>query len=139
MKISFDFDGTLEYTDVQNVARDLIKRGYDVCILTTRFSDPSKYNFDVTEAHQHLFDVAKELGIDEIHFTEYEYKYKTIDSFGIDIHIDDDYRDEVFVINKMCKAKAILYGYGWLKELEDLIEDKQINSPVAQLGRAHGC
>lgn len=125
MKISFDFDGTLEYTDVQNVAKDLIKRGYDVCILTTRFSDPSKYNFDATEEHQHLFDVAKEIGIEEIHFTEFEYKYKTIDDFGIDIHIDDNYRDEVFVINKMCKAKAILYGYDWLKELEDeLIQDK---------------
>lgn len=122
-KVSFDFDGTLEYIEVQDVAKDLIKRGYEVCILTTRFSDPSKYNFDATEAHQQLFDVAKDVGIEEIHFTEYEYKYKTIDSFGIDIHIDDDYRDEVFVINKTCRARAILYGYGWVKELEESLAE----------------
>lgn len=124
-KISFDFDGTLEFKEVQDYAKELKKRGYEICILTTRFSDPSKYNFDATEAHQHLFDVAKDIGIEEIHFTEFEFKYKSIDSFGIDIHLDDDYRDEVFMINKYCKAKAILFGYGWKKEFEEeLIKDK---------------
>jgi len=129
-KISFDFDGTLEFKEVQKVVKDLIKRGYTVCILTTRFSDPSKYNFDVTKEHQELFDVAKDIGIEEIHFTDMEYKWMSIDSYGIDIHLDDDYRDEVFMINELCKAKAVLYGYGWKKEFEKVLkelEDKQIH------------
>lgn len=128
-KISFDFDGTLEYKEVQDYAKELIERGYKVCILTTRFSDPSRYNFDATEAHQHLFDIAKEIGIEEIHFTEFEFKFKSIDKYGIDVHLDDDYRDEVFMINKFCKAKAILFGYEWKKEFEEElkeIEDKHV-------------
>jgi len=120
-KVSFDFDGTLEFKEVQDVARDLIKNGHIVCILTTRFSDLSKYTFDVTKAHQHLFDVAKDIGITEIHFTEFEWKYKSIDIFNIDIHLDDDYRDEVFMINKYCRATAILFDYGWEKELYKLL------------------
>lgn len=122
-KISFDFDGTLEFNEVQEFAKELIEKGYNVCILTTRFSDPTRYNFNATKLHQRLFDVAKGLGIEEIHFTEYEFKYKSIDSYGIDIHLDDDYRDEVYVINKYCKAKAVLYGYGWKKEFEKVLKD----------------
>jgi len=123
-KVSFDFDGTLEFKEVQDVARDLIKEGHTVCILTTRFSDPSKYTFDVTKAHQHLFDVAKDIGITEIHFTEFEWKYKSIDNYNIDIHIDDCYREEVYLINSKCKARAILYPTEWWrKELYGLLKN----------------
>lgn len=122
-KVSFDFDGTIEFEDVQEVAKDLIKKEHTVCILTTRFSDPSNYNFDATEIHQHLFDIAKKVGIDEIYFTEFEWKYKSIDDYNIDIHIDDCYREEVCLINHKCKAKAILYPTEWWrKELYSLLE-----------------
>lgn len=126
MKISFDFDSTLEHRDVQKIAKDLIDAGHDVCILTTRFSDTSKYNFPVT--HDDLFEVAKKLNIKEINFTEYEWKYKHIDNLEIDVHIDDNYDDEVRMINGTCKAKAVLYDrfYEWedhlykaIKEVED--------------------
>jgi len=136
MKISFDFDGTLENKKVQDVAKDLILQGYEVCILTTRYSDPSKYKmlWDESEAgreqlkkqHQELFDVAKEVGITEIHFTEYQWKYTCIDDFNIDVHLDDNFQDEVRVINGRCKAKAILYSLykKWEDELYHAIGDK---------------
>jgi hypothetical protein len=123
-KISFDFDGTLEFKLVQEYAKDLINRGYNVCILTTRYSDPTKYKNNIffsMDKYQYLFDVAKEIGIEEIYFTEFEWKYKTIDNYGIDIHIDDNYRNEVYVINKYCKARAVLYGYNWTKEVDELL------------------
>ena len=119
IKVSFDFDSTLEFKEVQEFAKDLIERGYHVCILTTRYEDPSKYSFDV---HQHLFDVAKKLGITEIHFTNMEWKYKTIDDYGIAIHLDDNYRYEVYIINKYCKTKAVHYSYGWKIEFEKMLK-----------------
>lgn len=124
MKISFDFDSTLEFKEVQDVAKKLILMGYDVCILTTRYEDPSRYAFDATQLYQKLFDVANELGIEEIHFTNMEWKYKTIDKYDIDIHIDDDYRNEVYPINNLCKARAITYSYCWVSELEKLLNIK---------------
>lgn len=121
IKISFDFDGTLEFKEVQDYAKELIQRGYKVCILTTRYSDPSRYDFNATDLHQELFDVAKEVGIDEIHFTDMEWKWKSIDDYKIDIHLDDNYRDEVYVINRHCRARAVEYNYGWKKDMESLI------------------
>ena len=110
MRISFDFDDTLEDKEVQKVAKELIELGHDVCILTTRYEDPSKYEFKIT--HDKLFAIAKELGITEIHFTNFEWKYLVVDEFNIDLHIDDNYRQEVCAINENCRANAISYG-GW--------------------------
>lgn len=123
IKISFDFDGTLSFKDAQDFAKELIKKGYKVCILTTRYSDPSYYNFDATKEHQELFDVARECGIEEIYFTEFQWKTKSIDDYNIDVHIDDNYREEVSVINYKNKARAILYGMpNWKEKVYKEIE-----------------
>lgn len=116
LRISFDFDNTLEYKEVQLVAKELIKLGHDVCILTTRYKDPSKYHFKTT--HDELFKIAADCQITEINFTDFKWKYEVIDSLNIDIHIDDNYEDEVRFINfEDCKAKAICYSYGWVEAL----------------------
>jgi hypothetical protein len=112
-KISFDFDGTLETKEMQEFAKELIAKGYDICILTTRYSDPTNYQWAksnperASHLHDELFAIAKELGITEINFTEYKWKTGFVDELGIDIHIDDNYRDEVFVINYKNRAKAV--------------------------------
>lgn len=128
LKVSFDFDGTLEFSEVQEVAKDIIERGdHEVCILTTRYKDPMNYpwakkNSEYAKTlHDELYKVAKELGITEIHFTDYEFKTGHIDKYGIDVHLDDNYRDEVYVINEKNKAKAIHYNYGWKKRFYEAI------------------
>ena len=108
LKISFDFDETLEHRDVQSIARELIQSGYNVCILTTRYKDVSKY-LSKNASHAKLFEVAKDLGITEINFTDFKWKTTVIDSLNIDIHIDDNFEDEVIPINKNNKAIAIFY------------------------------
>lgn len=107
LKISFDFDGTLEFEDVQDVARKLIAEGHFVCILTTRYSDVSSYCFEAS--HADLYGVANKLGIKDIYFTEYQWKSEHVDKYNIDIHVDDNYEDEVRLINGKCKAKAVLF------------------------------
>jgi hypothetical protein len=37
MKISFDFDGTLEFTEVQEVAKELIEQGHDVFYINIKY------------------------------------------------------------------------------------------------------
>jgi len=123
-KISFDFDGTLEFREMQNFAQELKDRGYDICILTTRYSDPMNYDWaekDPEHAktlHDELYAIAKRLGITEINFTEYQFKTGFIDQLGIDIHIDDNFHDEVYVINAQNKARCV--GY---KRIEQVKED----------------
>jgi restriction endonuclease Mrr len=38
-KISFDFDSTLDREDVQEFAKELVEKGHDVWITTSRFSN----------------------------------------------------------------------------------------------------
>ena len=104
-KISFDFDGTLIYKDIQDTAKALIAAGHEVIILTTRYEDLSMYGGNVT--HDELYRIAKDIGITQVIFTNYVWKYEVIDKYNIDIHIDDNYREEVAPINAKCKAVAI--------------------------------
>ena len=41
MKVSFDFDSTLSRKDVQSFAKELVDRGLEVWIVTSRFDDES--------------------------------------------------------------------------------------------------
>jgi hypothetical protein len=124
MKISFDFDDTLEHEVVQKVAANLIKKGHNVCILTTRYSDPSRYSCPGV-THDDLYSIAAKLEIKEIIFTEFEWKYKSIDKFKINLHIDNN-PDEVYDINMNCTARAIAYDDNdpknlWLTEIHNRI------------------
>lgn len=129
VKISFDFDSTLDHAEVQAVAKELIEKGYNVCILTTRYSDVTKYHFPATNAD--LFKVAETLGIKEINFTEYRWKFEVIDSLGITIHVDDNWRDEVHPINDACKARAVAFD-SWNKEWIDELH-KEISEAERRL------
>jgi cysteinyl-tRNA synthetase len=135
-KISFDFDGTLEFSGVQDFAKELKAKGHDICILTTRYKDPkdySKQEGELSEAnieslqkqYDEFYEIAKDCGIEEIHFTNFQWKTTVIDDFEIDVHLDDNFREEVSVINHKNKAKAVLYNFGmsyWKNEVYDLID-----------------
>jgi hypothetical protein len=122
-KISFDFDDTLEHEDCQLVAKDLIERGFNVCMLTSRYENPSRYSFPVS--HSELFRIAAELGIKEIIFTNFTWKYLSIDKYDIDFHVDDNYHDEVQPINNSCKARAITCMGDWKNRLYNMLEIKE--------------
>ena len=58
MKVSFDFDSTLSRKDVQKFAKELIDKGIDVHIVTSRSSfkqlDEEGYNDDLYEVADNL-------------------------------------------------------------------------------------
>ena len=107
-KISFDFDGTISRhfdgqpnpfeNDVRNMVKHLINEGYDVYIITRRYSNP------MMSENRVVYDVAEMLGINpvNIHFTNREWKYEKINELGIEYHIDDDMTD-IHYIKEYCK------------------------------------
>lgn len=89
-KVSFDFDSTLDRVDVQHIAKDLISKGYEAWIVTSRVSDDKApgpgWNND-------LWEVCENLGIPEerVVFTTYQSKAEFFSTqTGFLFHLDDD-------------------------------------------------
>ena len=79
MKVSFDFDSTLSRKDVQEFAKELVNKGIEVWIVTSRFDDETAMQKNwhwIKGQNQRLFDVAEECGIrrENIKFTCMESK-----------------------------------------------------------------
>ena len=122
MKVSFDFDSTLDRESVQKYAAELISKGIEVWITTSRLSDekaPSK------EWNKDLYKVADELGIprERITFTSMVDKYEFFLGKDFLWHLDDDWVENR-LINKHTKTKAISHiGSGnWIGKCNRLIE-----------------
>lgn len=107
MKVSFDFDGTLVYQDVQEYAQSMIKRGIEVWVVTTRYDAnhdhkwrekfPEEEWAAIYDNHDgdpnfHLWGVVEKLCIPKHHvrFTCMEYKYKYLDGTKFVFHLDDN-------------------------------------------------
>lgn len=98
-KISFDVDGTLRddffgnvnpYQDsVQELAKRLIADGHNVLIVTKR------YQAGRIDEHTVVYELAEKIGIsvENVHFTNREWKFIKLHELGVDFHIDDDDTD----------------------------------------------
>jgi len=94
MKVSLDFDGVLSKTIVQQYASELLSRGIDVWVTTTRASNPRVYvNNEYVDKNQSLFNVTDRLGIprNKIIFTESKLKIDTweFQKQSFIFHLDD--------------------------------------------------
>lgn len=95
-KVSFDFDGTGDRADVQNLIKEFIAMGADVYICTFRTKEYNDALFKIvdksTPANSDLYKATDELGIprENIIFTEMDDKSKFLDDSFV-FHLDDDY------------------------------------------------
>lgn len=87
MKISFDFDGTLDREDVQLYAKKLLDAGHEVWITTARYRN----NPHIRRKNNDLFRVANKVGIpmNKIIFCEMEPKWEVMSGEGFEWHLDD--------------------------------------------------
>lgn len=117
MKISFDFDNTLSKLKCQNIAYKLKQAGHEICITTTRQSS-SKYGvkFDNSD----LFDVAKELDITDITFTEAQNKIEFLKNNNVEMHIDDD-RFEIDLLKDSGIIGILVNDSFWIKKIFDAV------------------
>lgn len=123
MKVSFDFDGTLDIDVVGDYAKELVKRGVDVWVTTSRMDNIQgnpNWNDD-------LFDVVFKCGIDitKVNFTNIERKavYFERTNAGFIWHLDDDWQEISEITESGTKIKAIT-NFGnpnWKAECEALL------------------
>lgn len=107
MKVSFDFDGTLELPEIQEYAKSLIKKGIEVWIVTTRYdaNHMHRWREQFPEAEwaaifsEHdgdpnfnVWGVAESLGIPRHHvrFTCMQYKHTYLSETKFVFHLDDN-------------------------------------------------
>ena len=126
MKVSFDFDSTLDRPVVQDYAKSLIQDNIEVWIVTSRMS---KVN---TDWNKDLFLVADKLGIlkENIVFTEMSDKFEFFKDKDFIWHLDDDWV-ELNLINEHCKDT---WGFGcfgnsvWKNKCDKLLKVNNVTN-----------
>ena len=107
-RISVDFDGCLSEKHVQNTVREIIAKGYDVFILTSRNDGILRIDY----SHEYgtnevVYKVASEVGVKtwKVCFTNQTSKAKYLANTKIQIHIDNDPK-ELEAIRTLTKVKG---------------------------------
>lgn len=128
MKVSFDFDGTLEFQNVQDYAAQLLKRGIEVWVVTTRWDENHKHKYPMNATLDDLWEVVDRLGIPRWHvrFTCMEWKATYLKGTNFVWHLDDN-DEEVSECKKLqgCNVPIIdVFGNSWEEKCERLLKAK---------------
>ena len=120
LRISFDFDRTLDMDHIQDLFLELQATGlYDMYIVTRRRDE------EMTE----VYAVADSLDLDhmKVYNTNYEYKYPTLEMLDIDLHIDDDYHECIqSPVGEVLRVFCYLQPY-WKTKYLSILEALQTN------------
>ena len=129
MKVSFDFDGTLEFHHVQEYASELIKRGIEVWVVTTRWDENHKHKYPKNATLDDLWEVVDRLGIPRhrVRFTCMEWKATYLKGTSFVWHLDDN--DEEFNVAKKTEGCTVpmidAIGNTWKEKCERLLKAKE--------------
>jgi len=147
MKVSFDFDSTLTEKDVFNYATELVNRGIEVWIVTSRFSREEYIkNFNRmldlsgNPVNADLFNIANHIGIpkDRIHFTNMQDKYNFFIGKDFIFHVDDDWVENELIIKHTQTVPIDPHSTGWQDKCEKLLTEKDTPTEIITEGRIHG-
>lgn len=122
--VSFDFDGTLQRGDVQQYAKDLIDKGIEVWVVTSRYDELHMHMYPYNATLDDLWAVVDELGIPRHHvrFTCMESKALYLLLSKVIWHLDDDVIEIADFIHFNCETKAINIDYvNWAEECNSLL------------------
>lgn len=123
-KVSFDFDGTLEFDNVQKYAKELIDKGIEVWVVTTRWDENHKHKYPTNATLDDLWEVVDRLGIPRWHvrFTCMEWKCTYLKGTNFVWHLDDNPTEF-----KMAKQEEVnvpmidVDSSDWMYKCEDLL------------------
>ena len=142
MKVSFDFDGTLEREDVQEYAKTLIKLGIEVWVVTTRYDSNHQHKYfkvypeelwakisgnTTGDPNFGLWGVIEKLGIPRHHvrFTCMDYKYKYLDGTKFLWHLDDNPEEFSQAKSNNLKVPMIqVESNTWMEKCDKIIRIK---------------
>ena len=128
IKISIDYDGTLSRKDVQEYVKELVDRGLEVWIVTSRHSDKAAKEvcwWWILDQNKNLFNVAEECGIDEknITFTNGRDKIEYLKGKDFKFHLDDDEVELMLIFESDEKCVPLNVGHSdWREHCETVIE-----------------
>lgn len=127
-RVSFDFDGTLEFDNVQQYAKELIDRGIEVWVVTTRWDENHKHKYPTNATLDDLWEVVDRLGIPRWHvrFTCMEWKATYLKGTNFVWHLDDNEEE----VDQAKKAKLDIpiidvFSSDWKEQCEDLLNKKE--------------
>ena len=126
MKVSFDFDGTLEFQNVQDYAKELIDQGHEVWVVTTRWDENHKHKYDLNPTIDDLWEVVDRLGIPRhrVRFTCMEYKYTYLNGTKFIWHLDDNPEEFSKAKTNGCNVPMIqVDSNGWQIKCDRLIQN----------------
>ena len=109
MKVSFDFDGTLEFENVQKYAKELLDQGHEVWVVTTRWDENHRHRYFHNPTLDDLWSVVDKLGIPRWHvrFTCMEYKHTYLKGTQFVWHLDDNPEEFYHAKQHDCKIPMI--------------------------------
>lgn len=129
--ITVDYDGTIgDYFDgtpnprksrIRDWIKRLKRRGYDVKIVTRRFG-PENYFEGAGDEHINVLKFAEELEIDieNVYFTNREWKYHTILKLESSVHLDDDMEEKTLMNQNAPGVKVVcVEDKDWEEQLID--------------------
>ena len=126
MKVSFDFDSTLSRPCIQGYAQELISRGVDVWVTTSRNGDCKSFGMYID--NDDLYTVTDALNIprENIIFTCGVSKSAYIRNHNFIFHLDDDSTELLEIRNAGIDTIGISCwnNSSWKKKCERTIERK---------------
>lgn len=122
--VTFDFDGTLSRTDVQEYFKELVSRGIDCWVLTSRYDELHKHRYPKNPTNDDLWKVIDELNIPrwKVRFTNMELKAYYLESTDVIFHIDDDIIECEEL--KFMNTTPIFMDENWKYNCEVLLKNK---------------
>lgn len=121
--VTFDFDSTLSRKEVQDYAESLIKKGFDVYVLTSRYDELHKHKYRHNPTNEDLYKVTDRIGIPrhKIRFTCMHPKSEYLFGTSVLWHLDDDFV-EINSINKETETIGIsVIGSSWKRKCNKLL------------------
>ncbi len=129
MKVSFDFDGTLTKSTVQEYAKELVGKGIDVYIVTSRYKYFNKID-GLSVDNSDLWRLVGTIGIESknVIFTEMEWKAEFFKKHKDFLFHLDDYTPELTRIMTTKGPKPISLNGNWKQKCNAIIEKTKTNS-----------
>lgn len=122
--VSFDFDSTLSRRDVQEYAKELMQRGVDVWVVTSRYDELHKHRYPLNPTNEDLWSVIDDLGIPrwKVRFTCMRPKAEYLVKSYVAWHLDDDNIELFEIRNHNCTTVGInVTSGGWRQKCERIL------------------
>ena len=120
MKVSFDYDGTLSLPHVEEFAKELVEKGYEVWVVTSRVSEEDSvlHPWGGTDRNKDLWESCKRIGIpeDRVKFTSFADKIEFLEGMGFLFHLDDDLYELITIMESKDKCQPLNVGHFEWKE-----------------------